>query len=144
MFRFNFNFLPLEDVIKIISVLFLTLVISSCRGTLDKQKRIFCQHFNELNDCTNKTSLEQMTVCSNNVLQNLNKQLRWVQVEVSPAQKTTIDNSIHSYADCFLSAENEVKGLGAKTEEMESKFMELLKVCINKFAQKARRVLECD
>ena len=125
---------------------FFTLVISSC-GVIQNElrKHSLCQGYYELSNCTNETSLEQMTTCTESALQNTRQKLDGKKVEVSDTQKEELNDSSDSYEDCVLSAgseiENLIMGTGITEIEMKNK---LLKNCINKFAQKARRILECD
>ena len=132
-----------------IFIVFFTLVISSC-GVFQNElrKHSLCQGYYELSNCTNETSLEEMLSCTESAVQNTLQELNGKKVEISYTQKEELNDSSDSYDDCVLSAgseiENLIMGTGITEIEMENKYKELLKYCINQFSQKARRILECD
>ena len=82
---------------KVIILLFFTLVISSCgRQTEEKQatkeqskkKKAVCQAFDDIEICTKKTELKDIETCSLNAIQDASQKMQGDQLTVSSTQRT--------------------------------------------------------
>ena len=116
---------------KMIILLFFTLIISSCGQT--KEKKALCQAFDDIESCAKKTTIEDIQTCSANAMQNMTQKLQGGQLKISASKRTEYDEAGESFQNCL-----------SVIESSKEDTLSLFKDCFNRLAVETKSIFECN
>ena len=142
---------------KLTVLLFLIFTITSCSFKLTMtEKRIICQAFNELDNCIEEATAEKIATCSNNVTENVIKNLNEVQSiknknETHSYKTEEIDyatKAIFRYSGCISDIATAIQKSDPNYREetldeiKESEWF--TKECLTSIVTNGRHIFECN